>query len=412
MRFVRKSADLSPIRDTVFAVAAKAAADKKENGDLVVDATIGSLFDEDGSFVAFHSVFDHYDKIDHRLIGAYASSFRGNPAFCRDVYQWVTQGADLSLAHAVIATPGGSGAVACGFMSFLEPGETILIPEIGWESYELMARQNNLQTSTYDLFLDDRFHLESIRQAVRSVMKQQEKIVLVINDPCHNPTGYSMTCEEWNELVLFLNEVSKTNPVILINDIAYIDYSYQLHHSRDYLSSFNGFSDQVLAVVAFSCSKALTSYGLRCGAAVILARQEEAVAETATMFEKVARTTWSNIPNAAMLNFSWVVNDNREAFLTEKQRYIDLIKQRSSLFVQEAQACGLPLYPYREGFFITIRIEDDSLVDRIHSALMDRHIYTVTVHKGIRIAVCSLPLRKTKGLAAAIRSVIDELKGE
>ena len=85
MRFVRKSADLSPIRDTVFAVAAKAAADKKENGDLVVDATIGSLFDEDGSFVAFHSVFDHYDKIDHRLIGAYASSFRGNPAFCRDV---------------------------------------------------------------------------------------------------------------------------------------------------------------------------------------------------------------------------------------------------------------------------------------------------------------------------------------
>ena len=33
MTFVRKSADLSPIKDTVFAVAALAAKDKQENGD-------------------------------------------------------------------------------------------------------------------------------------------------------------------------------------------------------------------------------------------------------------------------------------------------------------------------------------------------------------------------------------------
>lgn len=409
MTFVRKSADLTPIKDTVFAVAALAAKDKRENGDLVTDATIGSLFDEDGSFVAFHSVFDHYDAIDHSVKGAYASSFRGNPAFCEDVYQWVAQGADLSLAHAVIATPGGSGAVSSGFMSFLEPGDTIIIPEIGWESYELMARQNNLKTRTYDLFLDDQFHLESVKQAVQAIQKEQERIVLVINDPCHNPTGYSMTYEEWSALVEFLNEISKTNPVVLINDIAYIDYSYNLKHSREYLNCFNGFSDQVLAVVAFSCSKALTSYGLRCGAAVILAQQEEAVAETASMFEKVARTTWSNIPNAAMQNFSWVVTDNRSAYLAEKQRYIDLLKQRSDLFLKEADACGLPLYPYKEGFFITIRIEDNDRVERIQKALMERHIYTVVVNKGIRIAVCSLPLRRTAGLAAAVKSVMDEI---
>lgn len=409
MTFVRKSADLSPIKDTVFAVAALAAKDKQENGDLVIDATIGSLFYEDGSFVVFHSVFDHYDEIDHSVKGAYASSFRGNPSFRKAVYQWVTQGADLSLAHSVIATPGGSGAVSCGFMSFLEPGETIIIPEIGWESYDLMARQNNLKTRTYQLFQEDRLNLESIRQAVLAVQPEQERIVLVINDPCHNPTGYSMTCEEWSELVEFLNGVSQTNPVILINDIAYIDYSYNLKHSREYLNCFNGFSDQVLAVIAFSCSKSFTCYGLRCGAAVILAQQETAVAETASVFEKVARTTWSNIPNAGMQNFTWVVTENRNAYLAEKQRYIDLLKQRSDLFITEARACGLPLYPYKEGFFVTIRVEDNDRVERIQKALMERHIYTVIVNKGIRIAVCSLPLRKTKGLAAVIRSVMDEI---
>ncbi len=409
MRFVKDSADLSPIKDTVFAIVSLAVKDKQENGDLVTDATIGSLFDETGKFVAFNSVFDHYNKIDCRIKGAYAPSFRGDPAYCKNVYQWVTQGSDLALNHCVIATPGGSGAVSAGFMSFLEPGETILIPNIGWESYDLMARQNNLNALAYDLFEDDHFNLRSIQDHVRTVMEKQERIVLVINDPCHNPSGYSMSYEEWNSLIQFLREVSKTHAVILINDIAYIDYSFDLRRSREYMNCFNAFTDNMLAVIAFSCSKALTSYGLRCGAAVIVSPTEEAILETGTMFEKIARSIWSNIPNAAMANFSWVVTDNREEYLSEKQKYIDLIQERSDIFLKEASECGLPLYPYKEGFFLTVRIEDNGRVARIHEALMQEHIYTVVVNKGIRIAVCSLPKRKTAGLAAKIRNVMDQI---
>lgn len=44
------------------------------------------------------------------------------------------------------------------------------------------------------------------------------------------------------------------------------------------MNAFNRMNDQVMIVVAFSCSKTLTSYGLRCGGAVILARNK-------TMFE-------------------------------------------------------------------------------------------------------------------------------
>ncbi|MBR2676093.1 MAG: aminotransferase class I/II-fold pyridoxal phosphate-dependent enzyme [Solobacterium sp.] len=412
MRFVKKSADLSPIRDTVFAIVSLAVRDKKENGDLVTDATIGSLFDEDGKFVAFDSVFDHYNKIDHRVKGAYASSFRGDPAYCETVYQWVTQGADLALKHCVIATPGGSGAVSAGFMSFLEPGESILIPDLGWESYELMARQNNLKAVSYEMFDGDHFNLHSVQKNIETIMEKQDHIVLVLNDPCHNPSGYSMSYEEWSLLIAYLREVSKTHAVILINDIAYIDYSYNLNRSREYMNCFNAFTDNMMAVIAFSCSKALTSYGLRCGAAVIVSPNETAVAETGTAFEKIARSIWSNIPNAAMANFTWVVTDNREAYLSEKQNYIDLLHERSAIFLKEAAECGLPLYPYREGFFITVRIKDNDLVSRVHEALMEQHIYTVITNKGIRIAVCSLPKRKAAGLAAKIMNVMNQVRQE
>ena len=162
-----------------------------------------------------------------------------------------------------------------------------------------------------------------------------------------------------------------------------------------------------MAVIAFSTSKTLTSYGLRCGAAILLARNVTDVRDAETVMEKTARAGWSNIANAAMENFVWVTTEGKEAYLEEKQKYIDLLKQRSDLFLKEARDCQLPIYPYREGFFITIREKDNAMVEKIHNELMNRHIYTVTVNKGIRVAICSLPIRKIQGLAAKIREVMD-----
>ena len=66
------------------------------------------------------------------------------------------------------------------------------------------------------------------------------------------------------------------------------------------MEAFNNISEQVMVVVAFSCSKTMTSYGLRCGAAILLAQSAESVRQAEIVFEKSARAIWSNIPNAAM----------------------------------------------------------------------------------------------------------------
>ena len=158
-------------------------------------------------------------------------------------------------------------------------------------------------------------------------------------------------------------------------------------------------------VLAFSISKSLTSYGLRCGAALVLGKNQDAVDLVKIVFEKGARATWSNIPNAAMDNFTWVVTENKENFLKEKQKYIDLMKERSSIFLNEAQECGLSSYPYVEGFFVTLDVKDNKQRDEIHQRLMDNHIYTVCVNKGIRIAICSLPVEKVYGLAKKIKDL-------
>ena len=83
------------------------------------------------------------------------------------------------------------------------------------------------------------------------------------------------------------------------------------------MNTFNDITDNVLICIAFSCSKTVTSYGLRCGAAIVLGKDPEKVDEVEIVMEKKARATWSNIPNAAMENFTWVVNENKYGGMCE-----------------------------------------------------------------------------------------------
>ena len=410
MTFTKKSANTIPLHDEIFSTVALAKQDIKTYGkEVVTNATIGSLYGEDNTLVAFESVFHHYDEISSKVKAAYGS-IAGTDLFKKTVYDWVTENKCSSLEHSVIASVGGTGSISSLFSTFLEEGETIIYPEIGWSNYELIASQNNLQAKTYQLFEDDHFNLNSVKEVIHNLQSKQEKIVFVINDPCHNPTGYSLTNEEWKELIQFLNEVSQTNPVIVINDIAYIDFSNNLNHSRDYMKNFEDIKENVLICLSFSCSKTLTSYGLRSGATIILGKDAQAIKDVTTVSEKYARSTWSNSPNGAMENFIWVINENKDAYLKEKETYINLIKQRSDLFIQEANACGLELYPYKEGFFVTLKIEDTDYARKVKEAFIKEHIFTVVVKHGIRVAVCSLPIEKCKGLASKMKAIMNTVK--
>lgn len=409
MKFIRKMADPSPIEDTVFKVAKAAKEDIQKHGfEKVIDATIGTLYDEDRNLVAFNSVYDFFQNLDKKTIATYADSFVGNTSYHDAVQTWVFKDVALNLNSRVIATSGGTGAISLSLTNLMDNNDTIIIPEIGWGSYKLMAQQFNLNVKTYSLFQEEQFDLKNFKEVCLAVLQQQKKLFIIINDPCHNPTGFSFDQKTWQAIIEFINECSKIGPCILLNDIAYIDFSYQKAPNR-YMQHFDQISDNVLIIVAFSTSKSLTSYGLRCGAAILLTQKKETIDEVYIQFEKGARSLWNNINNAAMETFCYIANQGYQNYIKEKAHYVQLLKDRSSLFLQEAKQCQLQHYPYHEGFFITL-IVDENHKKSIHQAFMDHHIYTVMVNKGIRIAICSLPMHKIKGLAYKLKQILDSIK--
>lgn len=408
--FVKDSVSQTPIVDTVFAIVNKAKEAKKTYGeDAVTDATIGSLYTEAGELAALDCVFDSLKNLDNKVLASYAAGFTGNPDFRQKVIDWVLDG-NSRLYKEVIATPGGTGAVAMTIQECLDPGQTVVLPEIAWGSYNLMAQMNNLEVAKYSLFDGDRFNMDSFREVCTKTMEKQNRLVVVINDPCHNPTGYSMTREEWEEVIAFLNGCSKKCPVVLLNDIAYIDFAFGQKEAKKYFSVFDDISDNMAVVVAFSLSKSMTSYGMRCGAAILMAKNPEIVNQLKTVFEKDARATWSNVNNGAMAMFVDVLDNRLEDYDAERQKYVALLKERSEIFRNEADAAGLAYYPYREGFFVTLSMDND-LRDRYHEALMENNIFTVKVNKGIRVAICSMPVSKVKGLAGHMKEILDKVQG-
>ena len=76
--------------------------------------------------------------------------------------------------------------------------------------------------------------------------------------------------------------------------------------------------------------------------------------------------------------------------------------------MKEAKECGLTCYPYKEGFFVTVAMDNETR-NRYHEALMKKHIFTVKVNKGIRVAVCSLSVAAIKGLAKRMKEILDAL---
>ena len=410
--FTKKEKDTSKLVDTVFKIASLAKKAKKELGnDKVIDATLGSLYDEDNNLVTLNSFFNTYRNLDNSDYAKYSSTFSGNYKYKEAIKEYVIGNSFKNLKERIVATPGGTGAISITISNMLSKDETIIVPNIGWTSYNIMAKEINLNIVQYKMFDDNNnFNLIDLKSKIKDSLNKQNKALVIINSPLHNPTGYSLTNNEWKELVRFINEDCDNKEVILLNDIAYIDYSYNLDTVKDYFKELDNLNNNALLVICYSCSKTFTIYGMRLGASIILHKDEEVLYELANAYDKSCRTYWSNSNNGAMTSISNVLNDNYNEFIKEKEQYINLLKERSDILLKEAKENELPIYPYKEGFFITIKV-DNSIKDKYHQELIKENIFTVQVNEGIRVAVCSLPTNKCYGLSKRLKDILNKVKG-
>lgn len=390
-----------PADDPIFALNAEAQA-RKAAGESILNATVGALLDDAGRLVVLESVMDLWRELTELEVAPYAP-IAGDPAFLKALVQrhWPLLGS----AGAACATPGGSGALALSLRNFLEPGQTLLTTAPYWGPYATLAAENGVRLATAPWpgpggALDAR----AWAQELDGLMRAQGRILLWLNDPCHNPTGRSLSAADRAGLLGLLREVAAAGPVTLLLDFAYLDYARDPGAVAGALADYAAFGAEgrVLVGAAMSMSKAMTLYGARGGALAFPWCADPALQAALT---QSCRGTWSNCaraPQALMLRLA--ADGKAQARLAAEHRHWSEMLAARALALDEAlMGVGLDPLRWTGGFFAMFPAGDS---EGVAGRLKGRGVFTVPVPEGLRIGLCGMRADEAPRLAQALGAAV------
>lgn len=398
--------------DAIFAIAGKAQdAIKKYGKENVTNSTLGALMDDEGKLIAFDSVFGVLKNLPNEEISAYAP-IAGMPQYLEAVEETLFMDYKPNAHIRSVATPGGSGALKVAMWNYTDLGDEILTSDWYWSPYKTISEEAGRKITTFKLFSDDgHFNVEDFKAKFKDVLSRQDRLMTIINTPAQNPTGYSVSDTEWDEILDFVKEEAKNTDkkIILLVDTAYIDFAGEADERRAFFTKFSNLPNNIFVMVAYSTSKGYTMYGLRLGAIVGVSSDKEIADEFKVAALHSGRANWSNGNRGAMLVVSEIFNDKSllNKYTDEKNHYKIMLRKRAEVFVEAANEIGLEILPYRDGFFVSLPCDKPY---EISEALTEKNIFMVPLAKGIRFAVCAVSEEKCRKAPKVIKEVMDQFK--
>mgnify|MGYP000432281613 FL=1 len=398
-----------PQEDKIFGISNRAKKMIAEEGaDKVINATIGSLLDDDGRLIVLSSVDKVFRELDPQDYADYAP-IGGTPAFREAVKKAAFGSYEPKGFTEAVATPGGTGTLRNVIANYSEPGDKIITSDWHWAPYNTIAGEIGRSVATFELFTADRkFNWESFRETVNGLLESQQSLVVIMNTPAHNPTGYSLTLEDWDNVVRVLTEAAETGKAIaLVVDAAYIDFAGDEEEYRRFLPKLEALPENVLPIMAYSLSKTYTLYGTRCGAMICIAKTKEIADEFKRVCEYSSRGSWSNSAKVAQVILSRIYGEPGllERVNKERAHYREMLIKRGRAFEEEAKKVGLKIVPFDAGFFISIPCSDP---DAISAKLEKEGVFIVPLAKGLRVSVASISEDKCRKLPAIIKAAMEE----
>ncbi|MDF2500681.1 MAG: tyrB [Anaerosporomusa subterranea] len=394
--------------DNIFgANAAAVQAVAKYGKDSVTNATIGALLDDNEVLVCLPTVEKVLRGLPIQEIINYAP-IAGLPDFQESVIDLAFAEQKPEAYVKAIATSGGSGVIHHAIWNYTEIGDTVLTSDWFWGPYRVLCEDKLRKLDTFSMFDEQQhFNLNSFQSKLTGLLEKQNNALLIINTPAHNPTGYSISDDEWTQLLDICKESAK-NPdkrVILLADIAYIDFAGEKQACRAFMRQFSNLPDNILVILGYSMSKSFTVYGQRCGAMIGVSSNKDIIKEFEDINQYTSRATWSNINRGAQRMLATIHKD--KALLAqvdaERDQGYRTIQERAGIFTAEAKQANLKMLPFIAGYFLTIPAKNpEAVCNKLHDDL----IFAVPLGKGVRIAVCAVPSRKIKGMAAKVAAAM------
>jgi len=157
----------------------------------------------------------------------------------------------------IIITTGGSEAILFGFMSCLDAGDEVIIPEPFYANYNGFAVTAGVNVVPVTSKIKTGFALPPIED-FEKLITPKTKAIIICNP--NNPTGYLYTREEME----VLKRIIKKHNLFLFSDEAYREFCYEGEHFS--AMQLEGVDENV--ILMDTISKRYSACGARIGALV------------------------------------------------------------------------------------------------------------------------------------------------
>ena len=158
----------------------------------------------------------------------------------------------------IFITCGGSEAVEVAFMSCLDPGDEIIVPEPAYANYEAFAIVAGAVIKSIPAKINEGFRLPPMKE-FEKLITPRTKGFMICNP--NNPTGYLYSRSEMNQI----RDLVKKYDLFLFSDEVYREFCYT---GAPYISAFHlkGIENNVILID--SVSKRYSECGIRIGALI------------------------------------------------------------------------------------------------------------------------------------------------
>ena len=192
-----------------------------------------------------YSPSDGYRSLREKLVGYY------------DQYQIKLTPEDI------IITTGGSEAVLFAFMSCLNPGDEIIVPEPAYANYMAFAISAGAVIRTISTSIEEGFALPKVER-FEELINERTRGILICNP--NNPTGYLYTRKEMYRI----RDMVKKYDLLLFSDEVYREFIYT---GSPYISACHLEGIEQNVVLIDSVSKRYSECGIRIGALITKNRE-------------------------------------------------------------------------------------------------------------------------------------------
>lgn len=158
----------------------------------------------------------------------------------------------------IIITSGGSEAVLFAFLSCLNPGDEIIVPEPAYANYMAFAISAGAKIRTITTTIEEGFSLPKV-ETFEALINERTRAILICNP--NNPTGYLYTRRE----MMQIRDLVKKYDLYLFSDEVYREFIYT---GSPYISACHLEDIEQNVVLIDSVSKRYSECGIRVGALI------------------------------------------------------------------------------------------------------------------------------------------------